>query len=219
MTETPLHTGWILTSSGRKFFPLDPDPEQVFLGDIAHHLSNLCRFTGAVRTFYSVAQHSVLVSRAVEADPYDGVPQPAVTSERARYELALSGLFHDGEEAYLIDLPRPLKHLPEMLPYRRAAEACQRAICQHFGLVRDEPRQVKHADRRILRTEQRDLMPPPAPGEVRDDVLPYTFAIEPWTPTEAREAFTARYHELQRQLSRFAPQVLTGTGPMPLVRP
>jgi uncharacterized protein len=87
---------WIQTYTGKQFWPLSPLPEDIVIEDIAHALSMQCRFGGHVRTFYSVAQHSVHVSLLVE-------PQ-----------YALWGLLHDAAEAYLVDLPRPIKKFSEM---------------------------------------------------------------------------------------------------------
>ncbi|KKL86801.1 hypothetical protein LCGC14_1941060, partial [marine sediment metagenome] len=59
MVEKQRLGDWIQTASGTKVWPLDARVEEILLSDIAHHLSNLCRFTGACRKFYSVAQHVV----------------------------------------------------------------------------------------------------------------------------------------------------------------
>jgi hypothetical protein len=169
---------WIMTASGLPFWPLRPRAEDVRIEDVAHALSNLCRFTGAVREFYSVAQHSVLVSCVVPV------------------EHALWGLLHDASEAYLLDLARPVKRLPELAAYRGAEAAVMAAVCARLGLPLDEPDDVKLADRRMLRTEQRDLMPPELPGEGRGDVEPYPFLIEPWSPERARFEFLQRFRAL-----------------------
>ena len=84
-------TDWIQTYTGRKFHPLDPAMTDFDLRDIAHSLSLLCRFNGHCLRFYSVAEHSVRVSRILPDD------------------LKLWGLLHDAGEAYLTDLPRPVK--------------------------------------------------------------------------------------------------------------
>ena len=159
-----------MTASGRPFWPLNPRPQDICIEDIAHHLSLLCRYTGATRCFYSIAQHSVLVSQA--CDPAD----------------ALHGLLHDAAEAYLHDIPRPLKRLPAFAPYREAEARLQAMIYETFGLSPIEPPAVKLIDRRMLRTEQRDLMPPSVLDERRDDVEPYPKRIEPWRSSCAAEA-------------------------------
>lgn len=83
----PRGAAWILTSTGRQFWPLQPRADEICIEDIAHHLSMQCRFTGATRFHYSVAQHSVLVSQLAP----DG-------------ENPLWGLLHDAAEAYLVDV-------------------------------------------------------------------------------------------------------------------
>src|SRR5579885_2784587 len=90
------HGDWIQTYCGVAFYPLDPRPEEILIEDIAHALSMLCRFTGHVKRFYSVAQHCVYVSH--RCDPKD----------------ALWGLLHDAAEAYLNDISRPVKSLREL---------------------------------------------------------------------------------------------------------
>lgn len=185
---TPRQTDWIMTASGRPFWPLEPRVEDVAIEDIAHHLSNLCRFIGGVRIFYSVAQHSVEVSREMA---------PAIITARGR-SAALYGLLHDASEAYLMDIPRPLKHDEQFAAYRAAEARLQRVIYHAFDLDQDdEPAHLKAVDRRMLRTEQRDLMPPAALAERRDDVEPFTFHVtNPWAPSRARWEFLQRFAEL-----------------------
>lgn len=133
---------WMQTYSGYQFWPLDPMPEDVHILDIAHALSNQCRFAGHCRTFYSVAQHSVIVSQVVPLHD------------------ALWGLLHDAAEAYLVDLPRPLKRHSEMGRLYQAIEGrLVHVICERFGLPTDEPESVRLADDVVLMTEKRDLMP------------------------------------------------------------
>lgn len=121
----------ILTASGSYFNFIDPADNAVLVTDIAHALSNVCRFAGHTREFYSVAQHSVLASWIVP---------------------------------------------PE------AAEL---------------PASVKRADRVLLATEQRDLMPAHADEwELIVGVEPLAERIEPWAPWLARTMFLDRYCEL-----------------------
>ena len=84
---------WIQTSSGGKFYYDSDDTDCINIEDIAHALSNPCRFGGHSGRFYSVAQHSVVVAYLVEK------------------ELMLTALLHDASEAYVVDVPRPLKRI------------------------------------------------------------------------------------------------------------
>ena len=169
---------WIQTRTGARYWPLDPLPEDVHLEDVASALSKLCRYTGHSSAFYSVAQHSVLVSRLVEPD------------------LALEGLFHDGSEAYLCDVARPVKHLGFMAGYRQVEKLNERAIRLRFNLPLLESPGVKLADRRLLQTEALQLMAP-LRAEWTVDVEPFPdLRIAPLSPDNARHLFLARYREL-----------------------
>lgn len=185
--EYTRRTSWIMTQSGICFNPLCPRVEDIAINDIAHALALINRFSGHTKVPYSVAQHCVLVSLALEIEWPD---------------LALKGLLHDGAEAYACDLPRPLKRQEIFAPYRAAMEHLQSVIYQAFGLTDDEPGALHLIDRRMLRTEQRDLMPPPLVGhpiyadECRDDVAPFAERIValPWF--EAKRLFLERFAEL-----------------------
>ena len=97
MTASPPGPGpYLQPVSGRWVNPFDPDPEQLDAGDIACALGNLCRFGGHSRVFYSVAQHSVIVSRLVE-------------DRRGDVEDVFAAFMHDASEAYLGDMPHRLK--------------------------------------------------------------------------------------------------------------
>jgi hypothetical protein len=170
---------WIQTGNGAQFYLLDPKPKSIHLGDIAHALSLLCRYTGHVRCHYSVAQHSVLVSRLVP-------PQHA-----------LWGLMHDASEAYINDISSPLKHCPEMDFYRRVERVIMGAVCRRFGLPLEQPAEVRDADLRLLVTEKRDLLgPSPEPWPVEATHEPLVEHIIQWEARAAEEAFHARFREL-----------------------
>lgn len=168
---------WIATHSGKRFYPLDPRPEEIDINDIAHSLSNQCRFIGHCTQFYSVSQHSVLVSLMCDK------------------EHALWGLLHDGTEAFLTDIPTPLKKMAEFEPYRRAEKQLMDVIMKKFGLDVEEPVGVKTADKRMLATEARDLTMTEGRGWAMTHE-PYDFHIKPWTPDYAKTKFIARFHEL-----------------------
>lgn len=163
---------WIQTFTGCKFWPLDPRPEDVCIEDIAHSLSNQCRFSGHTREFYSVAQHSVHVSDAVETKD------------------ALWGLLHDASEAYLVDLPGPLKRSNLGVGFRVAEYVLMEVICEAFDLPKVQPMSVALADTRMLYTERRDLLAHVTEGGAWGDLVPpFKTVIQPCTPVEAEQTF------------------------------
>lgn len=137
---------WILTYTGRKFYPLAPRIDDIHIDDIAHALSNMCRFTGHIRQFYSVAQHSVHVATLVYAR----------TNEK---RIALKALLHDASEAYLCDIARPVKHAPEFEFYRESEKQLQYLIYEKFGLLELDEKEIKIADEEMLHVETYNLMP------------------------------------------------------------
>jgi len=169
----------IVCRSGVYFDFLDPKPWTIDVEDIAWGLSNACRYAGQCLAFYSVAQHSVLVSRHVP---------PA---------LALAGLLHDAAEAYMGDIVGPLKQLlPE---YKVIERRVEHAIAARFDLPYPWPAEVKHADLRLLRTEQRDLTAGSSDvWSSTDGYEPLDQVIAPMMPDEAFERFLARYAEITR---------------------
>lgn len=175
--------GTMWTASGVRFDLARPSPDQVEIEDIAHSLSRQCRFTGHVSEHYSVAQHSVLVSEM--CDPQD----------------ALWGLLHDASEAYVSDLPYPVKSLPGIAAPFRALEArVQRAVCKRFSLEMKMPASVHKVDKHLAYVEMYDLMPA-LPGETRDTLWAFGYAasllgfptIRPVSAEKAREMFMRRF--------------------------
>ena len=168
---------WIQTYSGKRFNPTNPVPSAIVIQDIAHSLSMQCRFSGHVKQFYSVAQHCVLVSHL--CNPED----------------ALWGLLHDATEAYLVDIPRPLKHSGQFDAYKFFEEKMQKAICLRFGLDFQEPTSVKRADNLMLATEARDLMSPLRHDWIQS-IEPLPLKIIPMNSLEAKRAFLKRFYDL-----------------------
>jgi 5'-deoxynucleotidase YfbR-like HD superfamily hydrolase len=185
---------WVQTASGRKFYPLDPRADEVHIYDVAHALSNICRFGGMCRSFYSVAQHCVLASFY------------------APLASALPVLCHDMAEAYLTDIPRPWKRLL----YVRLGNSLQTLKALEANLLNTilialrcppatDPiwQPVAEVDMRMLATEARDLMTPLVDNwsntfcsDRYSDCNPFPEPIEPWTPERAKQAFLKRYAEL-----------------------
>lgn len=172
--------GWMGTFHGGKFFPLAPKAADVNIVDIAHGLAMTCRYGGQCKRYYSVAEHCVHVSHMV--DP----------------KYALHGLLHDSAEAWMGDMPRPLKHQPEMKAFRDAEAAVEIVVAQALGLkwTPEIHAAVKEIDNRILVDEVLQLQPVP---ELYTDVLqqqPLGVPLQCWVPDDAEARFMARYYEL-----------------------
>ena len=135
---------YIRLHSGRKFSFVDPQPEDIHIDDICHALSLNCRYIGHCSDFYSVAEHSVRVSEILPD------------------EFKLAGLTHDFAEAYVTDIPSPLKqYLPD---FRAIEERVEKVIAAKYNLKWPMPKEVKNADMILLTTELRDLL-----GDKADD--------------------------------------------------
>jgi uncharacterized protein len=169
---------WMQTYTGVQFWPMDPRQEEIKIEDIAHSLSNQCRYAGHCTSFYSVAQHSVLVSKIVPP------------------EHQLWGLLHDASEAYLVDLPRPIKRYSRIgEEYKRVEAALVAKIALRFGLPIDEPKCISEADNIVLMTEKRDIMGP-HPAKWVENAEPLVETIDPWSPFLAEYMFLQEYGRL-----------------------
>jgi hypothetical protein len=136
------HNAWIQTFTGKKFYPFNPKPEDIDIRDIAHALSNICRFTGHTKRFHSVAAHSIGVAQLVPES------------------MQLQALLHDASEAYLCDIARPIKRREDMQPYRVIECCLQATIYERFGLPATEPPELRQADARMCGAEALALMEP-----------------------------------------------------------
>lgn len=175
---SPVPSSPIHTFTGRSFILQAPTPESIDIQDIAQGLSLQCRFAGQIGTFYSVAQHSVFCSYM--CDPGD----------------ALAGLLHDAAEAYMGDVPRPVKALVGMDGYSACEAHLTALILQRFGLSGQLPDSVKKADDELCLTEAHELFPTP-PAWARDVDRPMTrMRIQPWTHWSARIEFLRRFEAL-----------------------
>jgi len=110
-------------------------------------------------------------------------------------EDQLWGLLHDASEAYLIDVPSPLKKADQFKGYRAAEKQVLAVICDKFGLSREEPPSVKLVDKKMLATEARDLTMTEGRGWATKEE-PYDFHLKAWNPDYARVKFISRLHEL-----------------------
>jgi hypothetical protein len=176
----------ILLQSGAYFDLLDPANSPFTIEDIAHGLSNTCRFAGQCSRFYSVAEHCVLASHIVAP------------------EFALQTLMHDAAEAFIGDVTRPLKSiLPEYKAIERTVEA---AIMQRFGIADWNVPEVKAIDLAMLAGEQLAMMPAHDDGwAVLTGVTPAPIEFAFWRPHTARESFLERFAELSGWLNPNGP--------------
>lgn len=175
--EPPRTGDFMQTFTGRKYWPMDPRPHEVYIEDIAHSLGLQCRYAGHCIKFYSVAEHSVLIARHLAAT-------------RAP-EVALAGLLHDAPEAYCVDIPRPLK--PYLTNYRAIEQDNWLAIAARFGLPKELPREVHDADNRIIADELVNLRQ--MPWHARHD-KPLGVKLRYWSPEEAELEFLATFDAL-----------------------
>jgi len=177
----------IQTVSGKVFNYLDPEPDQIVIGDIAHALSRLCRFAGHTQEHYSVAQHSVIMS-GLPVDEWQIGCNPVY--------WRMYVLLHDAAEAYMGDMPSTLKQL---IPQFKLIEAnVEKAIEERFNLRTDEKivSVAKHADLRMLATEIEQLMLPYAEHDIWDivkDIKPLQITIVPWSIETAYDQFMDRF--------------------------
>ena len=176
---------WIELITGGRFYYNDPAWD---IGAIAHSLSMLCRFSGHCKKFYSVAEHSILVSRIMEDM---GLGDP------------MEGLLHDATESVLADMPRPAKIL--LKDYKVLEKALNASMRKTFVLPEIQTDGCHKADGIALMVEARELMP--NKGEnftgMSDEVVlaakKATYMIAGWSPENARERFMTRMHDIRRR--------------------
>jgi len=173
---------WIETQSGKKMYFLNPDPNDVDIKDIAYSLANQCRFNGHV-PFFSVAEHSVAVAA------------------RLPPELQLAGLLHDAAEAYLSDIPSPIKqYLPD---YCAMEDRLQGVIFAKFGidLSSEDKNAIKAADKDATQTEAHYLLESKGRGWVPVMFQPSEkYRPRNLPPPEAVQMFLHWFHSLRGSL-------------------
>ena len=162
---------WIQTYTGRKFSLINPKPEDVDIIDIAYSLSRQCRFNGHTLFFYSVAQHSLLVSQNV-------------SKENEKW-----GLLHDAAESYIGDIVKPLKNLLGN-QLKEIEHNIQYCIAVKFGFARRfTPQEVLEIDQAILHDESLQVMKIPHPDNWRLFGKPLGIKIQHMTSKDARTNF------------------------------
>ncbi len=169
MTENLYTPNCIRTFTGQYVNVFEPDPETIKIEDIAHSLARQCRFGGHLPNFYSVAQHSLNCAY--------------ITDNK---ELKLAALLHDASEAYLLDIPRPIKS--GLTNYKEIEDKLMMVIANKFGFEYPLPVEVKKVDEIMLETEWYALMlrKPLASGM---DLVTYDMHI-------TEKTFLTQYHYL-----------------------
>lgn len=169
-------SGWIITQSGRKVDVFNPTPESLDIQDIAHALSMICRFGGHIKEFYSVAQHSILVSYICNK------------------KYALQGLMHDATEAFCGDVIRPIKRNIQF--FIDMENGLHNAINVKFKLHWNDliHRSIKRADNIALLTEAKYLVNQELYSKIKEKPLEHP--IRGWSPIVAKNTFLTRFKEL-----------------------
>jgi hypothetical protein len=172
---------WIYTHTGVKVFLANPSTSMIDIRDIAQALSNLCRFSGQCRKFFSVAEHSVLVAMEVLRR----------TEDR---DLARSALMHDSPETYLVDVTAPLKQM--LVVYNILELRFEKVIKEKFDLLYgfDHP-EIKRSDYEVFFAEMDHLFDLPYEAWGRNGERAKV-KIECWEPQRAKERFLEMAIEL-----------------------
>ena len=189
---------WISTQAVKQFNFINPKVEDIHILDIARALSNICRFGGHTSSFYSVAEHSIITAEILE-------------QKNANKITVLAGLLHDATEAYMGDMPRPIKgSLPQHIleGYRiRFLMLSEFITFERFQLVDDEDSKdmvdwqlISEIDRRLCITEAKALGLWNLDWSDQGDSLPFNLHL--WTSAEAEHLFVVNFTELWEAVGR-----------------
>jgi hypothetical protein len=203
-TKNPANRGpYMHSANGKKIYPFDPRPEEIYINVVGHHLACNGRWNGATqhrhyrsRIFYSVAEHSVYVARYI-VEVLD------------RPDLELEGLLHDAPEHVTGDMIRPLKHHPEVHPiYKKLEDKSEIATAKRFNLLHPMPKEVKMADEAVCAAEAAQIVPKDVAEEWRsgilhDDSQVAPYEIEMLNPYEAKEFFLQAYEAAISRRARY----------------
>lgn len=175
--------------SGVLFNLAQPVASEVSMQDVAHHLSNICRFNGGTDSFYSVAEHSIMV-------------QACLAHRGASTRLQMAGLLHDAHEAYVGDIITPVKKMLGKR-YRDIVRNIDYAVCEKFGVTYDDlhAHEVWECDQIMLSVEAQYMMCSAGEGEPWN--LMQVTRLEQsllrpqrMNPSVAKERFLATYNKL-----------------------
>lgn len=192
---TDITSGWIQLHGSCYYDFTAPSLEHVSMEAIAHSLAYQCRFNGAVRRWYSVAEHSVWVMRAVDQrsrmpDMFADYKEPPIGVSR---DMLRAALLHDASEAIIPDLPAPLRKLPVCAELNDEIARVEALIQERWPGDYDHPA-IRQADLALLHTEKVQLLHP-EPRPWPDMPAPLDIRLECWGPEEAKARFL---HECRR---------------------
>lgn len=188
MLDTARVGPWIALVDGRPWYPLDPRPEEVSVEVIAHHLSNICRYSGATKFHLPVAQHAVLLCRWLRDEGHGPMEQ-------------MCALHHDDPEGLtgFGDVVRPMKHLfPQVSEIED--NIWLKAIAPKFGLPAELPFIVTRADIHICGDEKEQALNPPV-IPWKHDPTPIGVDILKWSPEESRAAYLQEHYRLVEEMA------------------
>ena len=172
---------YITTYTGKHFDPTSPDMSLVDIRDIAHALSLTCRGNGHVQTFFSVGQHCIWCAREAQARGYDR-------------RVVLACLLHDASEAYMSDVPRPLKHM--LSEYVAVEETLLQKIYEKYlgsDLTAEEAALVKVVDDDVLYFDLKELLHETLDREVPQMKVAPDYKFVPFAQVE--EEYLALYEQ------------------------
>ena len=181
-------TDWIQTFSGRKFYPLEPNIEDIHIVDIAKALSHICRFNGHCNRFYSVAEHSLSCL---------GLARHMGYSYADRY----AALLHDAAEAYLSDVVRPVKRFLQGYTYYEYH--LEELIAKKYGFVYPFNAKIHKLDNIMLATERRDLFTDPLPwGSLTEEPTDFFDVSKPIShgAINIMQAWLGEFYNLRKAL-------------------
>lgn len=184
---------FLQTYSGHAFYPKDGHISEIAIEDIAHALAHICRYNGHCRKFYSVAEHSVLVSRIVRAMWPDDL------------QAVWAGLLHDATEAYVGDITTPLKvTMPKFIELEDKIGLDIAATFKVQWNKRTVER-VKIADMRALSTEARKLFKDVTHWSSIQSFEPNPELLEknfPVTSKTAKTLFMKEFNRIKKELKK-----------------
>lgn len=172
---------WMQTVSGVAYYPFDPRVVDVRTTDIRHALSHVCRYGGHCKRFYSVLEHSILVAEWLELQGYDR-------------RVVFEGLCHDFTEAYLIDMPQPIKR--DLQQYRDLEDLNWQVIADKYGLPFNLDPAVKQSDMQVLMAEKPILLGKSPMKWGYQNIEPAKVKIHAHWPMTARWRFTRAFNRL-----------------------